>query len=45
MGQVNCINNMGIALFEYYFGVIVTLTSDFISRIIVSGAYLLYYLR
>ena len=29
----------------YHFGVTVTLTSDLVFRIIVSGAYLLYYLR
>ena len=29
----------------YYFRVTVTLTSDLVFRIIVSGAYLLYYLR
>ena len=40
-----CICILGRGSVTYYFWVTVTLTSDLILIIIVSGAYLLYYLR
>ena len=40
-----CICIMGWWSLAYYFRVTVTLTSDLVLIIIVSGAYLLYYLR
>ena len=40
-----CGCNLGWRSVAYHFGVTVTLTSDQVFRIIVSGAHLLYYLR
>ena len=37
--------HLGMTEFEYHFGVTVTLNSDLVSMMIVSEAYLLYYLR
>ena len=43
--NLTCECILGWQSVAYHFGVTVTLTSDLVFRIIVSGAYLLYYLR
>ena len=45
MPNLVCICILGWRSVAYHFRVTVTLTSDLVFRIIVSGAYLLYYLR